>query len=505
MAKDKKLIWKGFHRWVGLLFSVFILVFCISGILLNHRAAIAGCDVSRSLLPSSYHIRDYNNGILKGTLRLGPDSVLLYGNSGIWLTDNDFSAVSEMNDGLPQGADRRNIRNVVRSADGSLWAAAQYDLFRRTGDRWTRIGLPGNSERVTDVTIPPGGAEIIVLTRSAVYAVPLAAPHVARAIPLQSPEGHETKVSLFKTVWMLHSGELFGMAGRIAVDVVAVIIIFLCLTGIVIFILPRQLRSAAKSKLTDRARRLGSLLKWNIRWHDRAGYWLIALTLLIAVTGMCLRPPLMIPLVLTKTAPLPCSTLDSDNPWHGRLRAIRYDDRLNRWLISTSEGFVTVDKEFTTSPVPIEASKSPAVSPMGINVFERDHDSRWTVGSFSGIFRWNPVTGEVTDWFTGKKAERGHGRPVASFMAAGYTAHSGRPIAIDYARGTDALGPMPAQLATQPISLWNTALELHVGRCYSPFLGPVSDLFVFIAGLLLILVLISGLIIHRRARHWNFH
>lgn len=505
MTNNKNLKWRSFHRWAGLLFSIFILVFCISGILLNHRAAIAGCDVNRSLLPSSYHIRNYNNGILKGTLRLGPDSILVYGNSGLWLTDNSFAHWREMNGGLPSGSDRRNVRNVVRTPDGAIWAAAQYDLFRHTGNRWKRVDLPGNSERVTDVTLSPDSTQIIALTRSEIYTIPVSTARDARVIHLQAAEGHNPKVSLFKTTWMLHSGELFGITGRIIVDIIAVVIIFLCVTGIVIFILPRRLRAAAARNLTARVGRLASWLKWNVRWHDRVGYWLIALTLLIAVTGMCLRPPLMIPLVLTKTAPLPGSALDNDNPWHDRLRAIRYDDRLGKWLISTSEGFVTVDAGFKTRPVAVDASKAPSVSPMGINVFEKDADGRWIAGSFSGMFRWDPVTGEVTDYFTGRKPERGQGRPVASFMASGYTADAAGPVAVDYANGTDRLGEMPAELAAQPMSLWNTALELHVGRCYNPFLGPLSDLFVFIAGLLLTLVLISGLIIRRRHRCRNFH
>lgn len=53
---------------------------------------------------------------------------------------------------------------------------------------------------------------------------------------------------------------------------------------------------------------------------------------------------------------------------------------------------------------------------------------------------------------------------------------------------------------TAPMSLWNVALELHVGRCYSPFLGPLSDLFVFLSGLLITLVLLSGYIISHRRR-----
>jgi hypothetical protein len=56
--KNKRFTWKKYHRWFGLVLSVFMLVFCVSGIILNHRQLFAGCEVSRSLMPSAYHIKN---------------------------------------------------------------------------------------------------------------------------------------------------------------------------------------------------------------------------------------------------------------------------------------------------------------------------------------------------------------------------------------------------------------------------------------------------------------
>ena len=36
-----KNFWKKYHKWVGLFFSFFILMFCFSGIVLNHRTLLA--------------------------------------------------------------------------------------------------------------------------------------------------------------------------------------------------------------------------------------------------------------------------------------------------------------------------------------------------------------------------------------------------------------------------------------------------------------------------------
>ena len=71
---------------------------------------------------------------------------------------------------------------------------------------------------------------------------------------------------------------------------------------------------------------------------------------------------------MTKTSPLPGSSLDTDNYWHDKLRAIRWDEDNQNWMISTSKGFAQL-KDFSSNPVIIPSDKSPAVSPMGVNVF----------------------------------------------------------------------------------------------------------------------------------------
>ena len=142
---------------------------------------------------------------------------------------------------------------------------------------------------------------------------------------------------------------------------------------------------------------------------------------------------------------------------------------------------------------------------MGINVFRQSCSGEWLVGSFSGLFRWNPEKGEVTDYFTGKPMERSFGRPIGGVVVSGYSDDwaMGKEVIFQYGSGirtkvgSDVASPkMPEVIRQQPMSLWNFCLELHVGRCYSPFFGPFSELFVFFAGLLLTLILISGYIVY---------
>lgn len=539
--------WKKYHRWLGLVLSVFMLVFCVSGIILNHREVFSGCEVSRKWLPASYYIKNFNNGVVKGTVvkksaahslsSENCDSVLAYGCAGVFLTDSRLSTWQDFNAGLPESIDERNVRHVVKAKDGSLWCAALRDVYRydENSHRWKKVELPGNEERIMDVALAKDSMTVVALTRSRVFTV---VPFVqygeivkigksssetyrveSKIIP--APKKYEPKTTLFKLVWHLHSGEFFGLPGKLVVDAIALVLIVLSITGILLFILPYGIRRAKKLAAKARMKRLGKQFAWNMKWHNKIGYVTIVLTLWIAITGMCLRPPLMVPLVLSK---LPQAVGEDGNVWQDKLRAIRWDAVQGEWLVSTSEGFLRVDEDFSQAPKMLPDDECPKLSPMGVTVWESDGKGGWIVGSFRGIYRWNPVNhslNQILDYFTGKPSEETSMIPISDNLVCGYSEDflGGKPLVFDFAKGVeDAKGQAVALCndepktsrneesmsdlicETAPMSLWNVALELHVGRCYSPFLGPLSDLFVFLSGLLITLVLLSGYIISHRRR-----
>lgn len=506
----KKGFWAKYHKWAGLLFCFFILMFCFSGVVLNHRQLFSGCEVGRWWLPSDYHYDNWNNGIVKGTAKTADGKILVYGNAGVWLTDSCFSTFTPMNDGLDEGIDNRKISNIVYTKDGDMWCAGLYAIYRFDGNRWQKVAVDEEAGRISDITAR--GDSLVVVSRSHIYTATTKtlgkAPHGQTALKfvrheLKTPKGYEPKVTLFRTIWLLHSGELFGTAGRLVVDFIAVVITFLCLTGLVYTFFPKIMKRRARAKLNVKP--YAKTLKFSSRWHNRLGAYLIILTVLLAFTGMCLRPPLMIPFALTSTKPLPGSSLDSDNAFNDKLRALRYDDTLGKWLLSSSIGFYSLG-DF--DEVPKLMDNAPTISPMGINTFERADSTEWIIGSFSGLFRWNPSTNAVVDYFTGKAPEQKHGMAFSGHAVSGFSQDLafGKAVVFEYSEGASAIGKgrskqlpkMPEELSSQPMSLWNFALELHVGRCYSPFLGPVSVLFVFLSGLILTLTLVSGYIVHRR-------
>ena len=531
--KKKRFTWKKYHRWFGLVLSVFMLVFCVSGIILNHRQLFAGCEVSRSLMPSAYHIKDFNNGIIKGSIKINhrisktpSDSILAYGYGGVWLTDAEMKTWKDFNKGLPKNVDGRNIRNMVQTKNGEIWCAAMMDVYRFDGKEWKMFPLADKEERIADITLTKDSTSIIAMTRSAVYEISgkktdaanekrdaiSEKTNVTRKI-IGQPEGFVPEVTLFKTVWNLHSGAFFGLAGRLVVDAIAIVLIILSITGIILFILPYRIRRQKRLQARESMLKLGKQMVFNAKWHNKLGYTTIILTLWLAITGMCLRPPLMIPLAMNKTT----EKVKNGNVWHDKLRAIRWDAAEGNWLISTSEGFLRVDEHFCQKPVLLNKKQSPKISPMGVNVFESDGKGGWLIGSFSGMFRWNPEKNLIVDYFTGKANQGKSMIPISNHLVSGYSKDffNGKEVVFDYSKGAN-LGETenlrnaepksfpastPELLSATPMSLWNVALELHVGRCYSPFLGPLSDLFVFISGLLITLVLLSGyIILHRRKK-----
>lgn len=464
--------------------AFFMLMFCLSGILLNHRSLISHVDVSRKYLPSRYEFKNWNGGLLRGTLPIDSLQLLLYGNGGIWLTNSKASYFKDFNEGLPSGADFRQIRNVVKIAakqsspndsvdpcepDNIIFALSPFALYRYgLHGAWHEVRMPlAEDEKLTDVACH--GDTLVVLSREFVYtSLP---PYTSFSrLQLQAPSGYDAHVSLFRTIWLLHSGELFGTPGKLFVDCIALALVMLCLTGLVFWLRP-------KHKL---------LLKHSLLLHDRLGRYTIVLTLLIALTGWCLRPPVMIALVMGKTPAMPGTTLHSPNPWHDKLRMLSYDEACHDWLLSTSEGFYSMSLD---GGVVRKISSAPPVSVMGLNVLQKDKSGKWLCGSFSGLFVWDRRHATSIDYFTHKPAPKTSGPPFGKKAIAGMSQDFQVPVVAEYYEGT-SFAPQPATMNHLPMSLWNVALEVHSGRL---FIGSIATyVFIFVMGLLALWCLWSG-------------
>lgn len=461
------------HKWVGIVMCLLILLFCVSGIVLNHRKAFAEVNVPRSWLPEQFQYQHWNNGLLRGTLPYAENSVLIYGKGGVFRTDKTGKYVADFNEGLPTGADLRSISHMVQDSTGTLYAAAGYGTYMRKADSdsWQELTIdhPNDEFRLTDISLR--GDSLIVLSRSAAY---LLLPPYKETQQILFTSNEKPKKSLFRIVWQLHSGEMFGLVGRLIVDGIAIILAFLCVTGVCIWLTPK--------------------VRFHHIWHNKIGKLTIVLTLFIALTGWFLRPPMLL-LVASKDV----SWFAGENPWEDKLRQLRYDNVLGDWLLYTSDGFYSLASLDAT---PAQIAMQPPVGVMGLNVLEPQGEA-WITGSFSGLYAWHRPSGQVYDMVNGMMtAPGGFVPPFGNEKITGISDDFGQPFYCTYDAGTDRL-PQPESMRSLPISLWNLALEVHTGRIFT-FLGTIgSFLYIFIIGLLVLWILITGWIIRIKKRKTN--
>ncbi len=464
-------------------------MFSVSGIILNHRGLFKSSELSRAYLPDKYHYQAWNNGLLRGSISLensdSDKSVLLYGGGGLYLTDSLGAYFQDYNEGLPQGVDNRAIRAIVQSPSGRLFALSQFALFQRKqglGSAWEEVPLLGEGERLTDLTLR--GDTLVVLSRSFVYTA--SAPYVNfHKHELKAPTDYSNKVSLFRTIWQLHSGEIFGLLGKLFVDALALVLIFLCLSGLVYWFMPKYIKRWGRGQKWAK-----KVLSSSLNLHDLIGRKTFYAVLFLTLTGWALRPPLLIAIVGFDVPKIPFSHLDKPTPWHDNLRMIRYDVDLDKWLLSSSKGFYEFE---TLEDVPQKVNQAPPVSVMGLNVWEQDKVNRdlYVIGSFQGIFLWDKNTQKSFDYETREEVRDFSPIPFGKKAISGYSSDFETPFYVDYNAGTSVLA-MPESFRYMPMSLWHLALEVHTGRIYT-FMGVAGLLFIFLSGLFTLWVLITGI------------
>jgi hypothetical protein len=140
------------HRWMGVVVALFVIMFAISGIILNHRSFFAPIDLNRKYLPPTYRYYNWNLASVKSATSVGPDSVLVYGNIGIWITDSSFKSFEPFHQGLPKGADNRKTSPILKTPNESILAGTMSGLYVWQQSQWNSIELPVKEKRITAIT-----------------------------------------------------------------------------------------------------------------------------------------------------------------------------------------------------------------------------------------------------------------------------------------------------------------------------------------------------------------
>ena len=286
----------------------------------------------------------------------------------------------------------------------------------------------------------------------------------------------------------LHSGELFGLGGRLFMDLIAIVMIILCITGIIFTVLKSSIRHSSPQHVARKARQM----KVDLAWHNRLGRYLILFLLWVTVTGICLRAPMSS--MLRKVSLSNLSSGVTSNPYQDQLRGIRWDPLTSQWLLMTTKKIYHM-KDFDSSPQAF--THQPKMSSMGITVFQR-MDRTWLIGSLSGLYQLNTMTGEAKEYplpFV-HHAQVGKGPSIVGFCSL----HHHSFIFEKRSGAHPRLPKMPEALKRQPISLWNVAVEVHTGRIFAAFLKKAVSGYVPVCGLLLVILLITGWKVGKRKR-----
>jgi hypothetical protein len=495
--------YKKLHKWPGLIISVFLLYYGLTGIFMNHRHFFSGIDIDRDILPEIYKYANWNNAAIKGNIILNPDSILVYGNIGVWLTDSGFRDYQSFNYGFPKGSDNRKIFDLHQSADGEIYAATLFGLYAydRVHKSWISFPINDNNERFTG--IESIGDTIYAINRSYVFIGKLEGIQTDfMKTELPAPEGFTDKVGLFETIWQLHSGEIFGIPGKLFVDLLGLITVFLSATGIIYFFFPGWIKLRKQnSKSTESINRIN---KWTLKWHNQTGAWFFGFLIFLFFTGIFLRPPLLIAISNAKVSPIKYSHLDQPNPWHDKLRDILFDKDRNILLLSTTEGICYTSKYLEK---PEFFKIQPPISVMGINTFEKFNDEAYLIGSFSGLFLWNPTHPEIFNYANGKiVGNESKGRPVGEVKITGTIKDCNKNLyMVDYDQGIFPVRhnkrfPEISQaiLSESKMSLWNLSLEIHTGRIFQAIIGDFYILIVPHIGIASVIIVFSGYMLWRR-------
>ena len=485
------------HRWLGVIAAVFIMLFAMSGIVLNHRNFFSGIDISRKNLPKTYHYHNWNLSAVKSALPIGNKRLLIYGNIGIWLTDSTLSNFQPFYKGIRSGVDNRRTEALIQTPGGNILAGTMSGLYVLREDTWELITLPVQEKRVTGLAFSDEGVKI--LTRShLLHLDETETGFQVNEIPLPYPADFKSETSLFRALWVIHSGEILGTPGKLFVDILGLVMIFLSITGIIWFVAPDLMKKLKNS--VQARKRVARINRFSLKWHNKLGIWLLGFLIILTVTGMFLRPPLLIPIVRKTFPAIKFTILDHPNPWFDKLRDIQYDRLTDAYILSTSEGFYLAEPTFRDSLQRIP--HQPPISIMGINVFEQPADGVFITGSFSGIHLWVPDALHVHDYITGQPVtpSRGMSNPFGNIPVAGYIKlDNGNEFIFDYNAGIFSMDrhaqipQMPDEIKQKArMPLWNLALEIHTGRFYSFIFGDYYILFIPLAGLTILMILISG-------------
>jgi len=506
------------HKYLGLIALVYFLGMGVSGILLNHPALLQKFSLPLGWLSDSFQYRAWNRWSLRDAVfsEQQPEKVYVAGKEGVWMSCNAGRSFTPASTGLPESAylrDTNCLLLVENHVPTRLFAGAGDGLYYCSPDelRWQTVLNP-HLQQTEIVDLLQIDQEIFVFTETGCFVAPLSpgAP-VFEARDLKTPPGFKPRAPFFRFLLKLHDGSLFGPTGRLIADIIGLVLIFLSLSAFYLWYVPwrRRMREYRKPRY----------YKFLYRYHLKLGIYASLLLAICALTGIFLRPPFLMAIARLQTPELLQSTnLIAENRL-GRIHQAAWLKANNKLYLATENGLFSGSPNADSPFAAVDTSRL-SIHGMGATVLEPLADDSLLIGSFSGLAKWHPETGIVTNLVTDKTTQPRHS---GGAMVAAAVINNGTPkFWCDYRRG---MRPFPGESSaatemqagdfassfTMPekiskksrISLWHFFFEFHNGRIFQDLFGRYTWLIAPLGGLALLIVTLSGVYdwFYRRVLH----
>ena len=472
----------------------------ISGVLLNHPRLLDKISVPGFLVPQNYHPDNWNRSSLKGIVETGnlkKDSLIIYGNQGIYMADSSMNGIVPFMKGkFPEAARKRRTNHVVvDNKHGRLLAATNSGLFycNRNNGIWQEINLPEKEDELRKILILPD--KIIVVSQSAFFSSENKEDLLfQRKIPAKNDL--VTHKALFTVFFELHDGSIWGLPGRLLWDLTGIVLFFLCLSAFYIWYYPKKWKRRYKRKKRRAAYREKKNYSFLFRYHKKLGWYFSILLIVIFLTGAFLRPPLLMTLAKGKVNKKWYPAIENKNPWHHKIRNAFYDSKEDQIVLDCKDGIWSgkLDEPFEKLKLPIR------IFAMGATVFEEEKPGTWLIGSFGGLQRYNTTT-RNSESLLQLKEKTNRGRPGSLLVTSYVQMPDKKNYVLGHYKGLCNLTGIPVpEILKVPqfikdnykMPFWNFLFELHNARIFRGWIGGFYMLIIPLGGLLGTLILLSG-------------
>lgn len=487
------------HKYPGLILILFLSWMSISGIFLNHPVLLRNFSVPGWLVPKHYHPDNWNRSTLKNLISIDSLTLIAYGNQGIHASNDKGNLFHPFMKGdFPKAAWKKRTNHLIyNSTSNQLIAATNGGIFRcpiKSGF-WEKINLPENSGPVKKILLIRD--KYVVVTTSALFiSNNSTATSFIKKIPLK--EQSSEKVPLFRVFLKLHDGSIWGLPGKIIWDLTGLVLFFLSVSAFYIWFYPKKWKKNYSKKQLKPAIKEKNTRSFLFKYHKKLGWYFAIILVAIFITGIFLRPPLLITIANKKIDKKYYPELKHQNPWRNKINNALYDSQNGQIVLECADGLwagnSSAEDSFKKLKFPLR------IFAMGATVFEENNPGEWIIGSFSGLHHFS-LTDSVKTPILKQKTPETRGRPTSTLVTGYIQLPDSTEFVLGHYKGLCNLkGNVVSSKINMPqyiqqnyrMPLWNYLFELHNARIFKGIIGNFYIMIIPLFGLTGLLIIFSG-------------